>query len=638
MPRVFRLLISVLALAALAAAPAGTVPARKQGRDVRGSQSARAGAAPAPVRPFRGRPSPEALRWAEARLRRMRPEEKIGQLIAIGVNGRFVNEGSEAYRELSRQVKENHVGGVVLYAAPVYESVHLSNRLQRLARVPLLVSADMEIGAGMRFSDTVSLPWNMAVGATGDPEYARRQGEIIAHEARALGVGQIFGPVADVNNNADNPIINVRAYSEDPAEVARFSSAFIEGAQSRGVMATAKHFPGHGNTAIDSHRGLPVIDADRASLDRVELVPFRAAVATGVGSVMASFIGLPRLDPTVIRPLPPGERDRPAYVAEGDEVVAESATLPAALSPRVMSDLLRRELKFDGLIVTDALDMSGLTIYFRQGEAAVRAVEAGADMLIKPMNADEALRGLREAVRAGRLSRKRIDESVRRILAAKYDLGLARRRETPLAEVDRLLSNPEVDAFARDVARRAITLVRNGDNLVPIKLRPQARIFNLVVTNGEDRQVAAPFVTELSRGGWRVTTAVLDGRSSEEEIRQAMKQARAADLVIASLYGRVRAGQPGSAGLPEPTVRALDDLVKGDAPLVGVSFGNPYLLRRFPRLRTYVVAYGEMPVMQEAAARALLGEADITGRLPITLPSLHRRGDGIALKASARKN
>src|SRR5688572_7896099 len=238
------------------------------------------------ISPYKSEPSSKALKWANEQLRKMSLEEKIGQLISVGINATFLNQDSDAYRALKHHIENNKVGGIILFRGPVYESVVLMNRMQQAARYPLLISADLEAGSGMRFDDTINFPWNMAVGATGNPEYARRQGEVTAREARAMGVQQIFAPVVDVNNNAQNPVINVRSYGEDPAQVARMAAAFTEGAQRAGVIATAKHFPGHGDTAVDSHRGLPVIDVGRARLDAVELVPFRAAIAAGVGSVM----------------------------------------------------------------------------------------------------------------------------------------------------------------------------------------------------------------------------------------------------------------------------------------------------------------------------------------------------------------
>ena len=586
---------------------------------------------------YKRRPSKEALKWADEQLKKMTLEEKAGQLISVGVNARFLNQESDEFKELRRQVEQNHVGGIILFRGPVYESVHLVNRMQRLAKLPLLVSADLEAGSGMRFDDATNLPWNMAVGATGDPSFARRQGEVTAREARALGIQHIFAPVADVNNNAGNPVINVRSFGEDPAEVARFVAAFVEGAQGAGVIATAKHFPGHGDTAVDSHVGLPVIDVARSRLDAVELVPFRAAIKAGVGAVMTAHIGLPQVDPTQVSPLPRESIVRPAYAER--EVLAANAVLPGTLSPVVTTKLLRNELGFDGLVVTDALDMSGLTIYFKQEEAGVRAVLAGADMLLKPADPDAMLRGLVAAVKGGRLTEKRIEESARRILAAKYDLGLADNRIAPLELIDTAVTGPEALKLADDVAARAVTLVRDDAKLIArpdgVGLRPGARIFNLAITNGEDRSfIAIPFVSQLARLGVRAETVVLDSRSTEAEVADALERARKADVVLASMYGRVRSGAANSVGLPEQGARVLNALLEKKVPVVGVSFGNPYLLQSFNGLGTYVVAYGDMPSLQRAAARSLLGRADFVGRLPISLPGLYPRGTGIQLKAT----
>jgi beta-N-acetylhexosaminidase len=609
--------------------PAAAPAVRTQARDA------------AAVRPYTRAASKDALKWADAELKRMTLDEKAGQLISVGINARFLNQESEEFIALARQIEQNHVGGIILFRGPVYESVHLVNRMQARARRPLLISADLEAGAGMRFEDTIFFPWNMAVGATGNPEYARRQGVVTAREARALGVYQVFAPVADVNNNADNPVINVRSYGEDPAEVARYVAAFVEGAQSSGVIATAKHFPGHGDTSVDSHRGLPEMSVDRARLDALEFVPFRAAVKAGVGAVMSAHIGLPKIDPTTVKPLPREQSIRPIYVEEGGEIVRESGYLPGTLSPVVLNGLLRRDLGFDGMVVTDALDMSGLTIYFTQEEAAVRAVEAGADMLLKPADPDAMLRGLRGAVKSGRLTEKRIEESARRILAAKYDLGLVRERGAPLELLDRAVSSREALALSDEIAARAVTLVRDDAGLVKklAALPRGARVFNLGITNGEDRLfIANPFNAALAGTGRAVGSATLDYRSTEEEVRKALERASGAEVVVVSMYGRVRSGAANSVGLPAQGLSAIKELLARKAPVVGLSFGNPYLLQSFPELQTYVVAYGDMPSLQRAAARALAGRADITGRLPITLPGLHPRGTGIQVKATTQTN
>ena len=587
------------------------------------------------AKPFPREPSRDALKWAEKELTRMSVDEKIGQLIYVGLNATFLNQDSEAFRALKHQVQENHIGGLILFRGPVYESVVLVNRMQQLARYPLLISADLEAGSGMRFYDTINFPWNMAVAATGNPEYARRQGEITAREARALGVQHVFAPVVDVNNNAANPVINVRSYGEDPVQVGRFAAAFTEGAQHGGVIATAKHFPGHGDTATDSHRGLPEINVSKERLNSLEFVPFRAAISAGVGSVMVGHIGLPQIDSTAIKPLPKSLRTKPTDTDEDGEIIDEQATRPATMSP-VVGGLLRNDLKFPGLIVTDALSMSGLTIYFDQEEAAVRALEADADMLLKPADADAAFRGVRRAVQNGRLSEKRIDESVRRILAAKYDLGLVQQRITALDEIDRTVSTNEAVNLASDIADHAITLIRDDDKLLPLPpLKPETRIFNLAITNGDDRLwIAHAFEEAFDSSGKNLETLVLDDRSSDADVKAALEKARAADLVIASLYGRVRSGQVRSVALPEPGARALSALIKSKTRIVGISFGNPYLLMAFPELKTYLVAYGDMPSLQQAAARAIRGEIDITGKLPISLPGLYNRGTGLQLRKS----
>jgi beta-N-acetylhexosaminidase len=593
----------------------------------------RASAVAEKIKPFRRQPTPDALKWANQQLGNMSLDEKIGQLISVGINATFLNQDSEAFKALRHQVVDNHVGGIILFRGPVYESVVLVNRMQALARYPLLISADLEAGAGMRFDDTVNFPWNMAIAATGNPDYARRAGELTAREARALGIQQIYAPVADVNNNAANPVINVRSYGEDPVQVGRFVAAFVEGAQHGGVMATAKHFPGHGDTATDSHRGLPEIDVTRARLDAVEFVPFRAAVDAGVGAVMTGHIGLPLIDSTAITPLPRDVKQKPVETEDSAEIIVEKGTMPTTLSP-VMNGILRRELHFDGLIVTDAMSMSGLTLYFTQEEASVRALEAGADMLLKPADPDAAFRGVRDAAKKGRLSEQRIEESARKVLAAKYDLGLSQQRLTPLDEIDRLVAGQQAVQLANDIAGDAITLVRNDANLFPLRLTPATRIFNLAITNGDDRAIVAqPFMAAMARGAQKMETVVLDDRSSDAEVQKALDGAGHAGLVIVSMYGRVRTGQARSVALPEPGTKALNELLNRHSPLVGISFGNPYVLLSFPKLQTYLVSYGDMQSLQEATARTLLGQSDIKGRLPISLPGLYPRGTGIQLKA-----
>ncbi len=573
-------------------------------------------------------PSAKAWKFADKKLRKMTIEEKVGQIIQIGINARFINQDSDFFQDLVREVKENKIGGIILFGAPIYETVHLVNRMQENAETPLLIALDAETGVGMRFPDAANFPWNMAVGATGNPEYARKMGVITGREAKALGIMQVYAPVLDVNNNADNPVINVRSYGENPEDVARFGAAFIEGVQSQGVIATAKHFPGHGDTDVDSHRGLPIINVSRDRLDKLELVPFKKAIEVGIGSIMVAHIGLPQIDATEIKPL----KD-PIRVDTDEEVVTENATLPATLSPKIQTEILRKELGFKGLIVTDAMSMSGLTQYVTQEEAGVEAFLAGADLLEKPADTDAMIRGLREAVKSGRISETRLNESVRKILAWKFELGLFKQKITPMDEIDKIVSNKETHALAEEIANKAITLVRNDENLIP--LDKSKRVFVLGISNGFDGDLTSVALTKFLReNGVKFRSVVLQDNSSPDQIAKAREAANKSDVVIAALFGRVRSGAKNSVGLPDAGVDILRELLSKNKKVVGVSFGNPYILGGFPDLKTYLVAYGDMTTLQRAAARAIFGMLDITGKLPISLPGLYPRGTGIQMSSS----
>jgi beta-N-acetylhexosaminidase len=473
--------------------------------------------------------------------------------------------------------------------------------------------------------DAANFPWNMAVAATGNPEYAYKMGVITGREAKAMGIMQVYAPVLDVNNNADNPVINVRSYGEDPETVARFGAAFIEGVQSQGVIATAKHFPGHGDTDVDSHRGLPIINVSRERLDKLELVPFRKAIEVGVGSIMVAHIGLPQIDATEIKPLKDAIR-----VDTDEEVITENATIPATLSPKIQTEILRKELGFKGLIVTDAMSMSGLTLYVSQEEAGVQAFLAGADLLEKPADVDAMVRGLRDAVKSGRISEARLNESVRKILAWKHELGLFKQKITPIDQIDKIVAGKETHALAEEIANKAVTLVRNDDNLLP--LPKDKRVFVLGISNGFDGDMTSVALTKFLReNDIKFGSVVLQDNSSPEQIAKAREAAGKADYVIAALYGRVRSGAKNSVGLPDAGVTILRELLANNKKVVGVSFGNPYILQSFPDLKTYIVAYGDMTTLQRASVRSVFGMLELNGKLPITLPGLVPRGTGLSL-------
>jgi beta-N-acetylhexosaminidase len=483
------------------------------------------------------------------------------------------------------------------------------NRMQRAATIPLLVAGDFERGDSLRLESRTEFPHLMAFAATRDPALSRREGEITARQARALGVPWILAPVADVNNNPDNPIINIRSYSENPEEVSAHVRAFIEGAHASGgpVLVTAKHFPGHGDTAIDSHMALAVNSATRERLQKVELVPFQAAIAAGTDTIMTAHIAVPALD---------------------------AADVPATLSRPMLTGLLRGEMRFRGLISTDALDMLGITQQWNAGEAAVRSIEAGADILLMPSDAEAAIAAVVSAVRGGRISRERLDESVTRILAAKARLGLHRRRIINLDGMMDQLDMPEDIQTAQEVAERAVTLVRNTGPNVP--LRTPQRVCFVLLTESRGSQQGRAFAAEIRRRAAEARIVTLDPAASEAELAQAAEAAKTCDAVVAGAFVSVAAYR-GSVALAGDLAKLLEAIIGNGKPVILVALGNPYLLRNFPAVAAYLTTYSTVAPSEVAAVKALFGEIPIRGRLPVTIPGLAAYGDGIQLPAAAAR-
>ena len=549
-------------------------------------------------------------------------DEKIGQLFVYAARGTFVNEASPEYRELLRQVRDNKVGGILWYQSErVYETAWLNRKLQEAAPVPLLLAADLEIGLGMRFDDATRWPWPMAVAATGDPSLAEREGRAIGAEARALGLNQIYAPVADVNTDPDNPNINVRSYGDDPAAVSRFVAAFVRGVQSAGVIATAKHFPGHGATSSDSHRSLPILAASADRLDAVELPPFRAAIAAGVRAIMTAHLSLPALDSESAPARPEGARENPYTQDSAD--IATSATVPASLSPAITQDLLRGRLGFSGLVVTDAVDMGALVDHYDAGESAVRAILAGADQVPKSPDTDAAIAAVRRAVASGRIPLARLDAAVARILSAKRWAG------APVPDPERIFRavDPPADReLAREIAQRAVTLVREEPGALP--LARATRVVVVAVTDLPER-IGADFAREMrNRVAEPPATFALDARSTEAETAAVLEAARRADALLLCLYVRPISGR-GRITLPDAARSAVRRLLETAPRAITIAFGSPYLLRDLPEAATYLAAYGSEPEAQVAVARALFAEAPIGGKLPVEIPGAAPRGAGI---------
>ena len=543
--------------------------------------------------------------WVDATLEDMPLRRKVGQMLYPRVPVDYLPAGGEAYTRMRRWVADLGIGGVVIHGGGIpFEVAARMNTLQALARVPLLVTADMEPGPLQNPSAT-RFPPLMGVGATGDPALGYQVGRITALEARAQGVHASFAPVVDVNNNPANPIINTRSYGEDPEAVAAFAAQHVRGLQDHGALATAKHFPGHGNTATDSHIELPVVTVDKAMADSVELVPYRAVIDANVAAIMTAHIAFPALT--------------------GDSI-------PATLNPRLTTDLLRGELGFDGIVFTDAMDMGAIVRRYGSGRAAVLAVKAGADALLQPMPNDVGVMidAVVAAVESGEISEDRIDASVRRLLAAKAHLGLHRRRMVDLNRIPETVMMPAHTDVARDIAARSITAAIDRDRLLPLDTTRFPRALSIVYTDEGSAIRTGILQQELASRWPRLVQVTLDAGARQATLDSLLQRADSADVVLFSPYGRARHAK-GSVAIA-PRVAAFVQSLAQRRPTVVTSFGSPYVLAQFPAVGTYVLAWGGEDVSQRAAARALMGEAPITGRMPVSVPPLLPIGAGIDVR------
>lgn len=566
-------------------------------------------------------------RWAVATLRKMSIEEKIGQMIMPWARIQFMNVESPEYLELREEMRKYHVGGFgvtvftdgpsLLKSEPL-EAAALTNNLQRDSKYPLLFAADFERGLSMRLNGATSFPAAMAFGAAGDKELARQFGSITAQEARAVGIHWNWFPVADVNSNPANPIINTRSFGEDPALVGEMVAAYIGGARSEGMLTTVKHFPGHGDTDTDSHLTLARSNATMERLNRVELVPFRDAIKAGVDSVMTAHITVPAIEP--------------------------DPNKPASVSSNVITGLLKDQLGFKGLVVTDALDMGALTRVFSGNIAevsaaeAVAAIQAGNDMVIIPADLDGAYNGLLDAVKRGTISQKRIDDSVLKILRMKASVGLDRSRFVDLSAVDKAIARPSNLTTAQTVADRAVTLARDANKLLPLRIpvAPSSIVAVIFTDNARTSEGARTLARQLRQRVPNATILYVDETNVSFVSSQVLAAVKDATTVIAVAEAvpsarRTVGGQgKGSVDLDQNAAQLLADIVKTAAnKTVVAAFGNPYIGTQIPGIGTYVCTFSDTPTSAVSLIRALFGELPIHGRLPVTLPGLAQRGSGL---------
>ena len=579
----------------------------------------------------------DGAKWAERTLQKLSLEEKVGQLFMIWVRAEFLNVNSPEYLELRDSMRKYHVGSFAmtvrwdppfLYRNQPYEAAELLNRLQQDSKLPLLIAADFERGITMRLHGGTPFPHAMAFGAAGKLDYAEAFGRITAQEARAIGVHWNFFPDADVNSNPANPIINTRSFGEDPPQVGDLVVAYIRGARANGMMTTVKHFPGHGDTATDSHLSVAQVTGDRVRLNSVELPPFRKAIEAGVDSVMVAHVTVPALEPDPNR--------------------------VATTSPAIVTDLLKKQLGFRGIVVTDALDMAGLTRLYGAdiGRAAVDAFKAGNDLLLIPADLDASYKAVLAAARSGEIPRAQLDASVLKLLKAKASVGLHKARLVNIDALSDLVGKPDNLALGQQISDDAVTLVRDNGKLLPLKQMgtvksslPYQRleeVHNRTVAVVLSEDVRTEVGRALERQvRFRIPDAnviYVDPRIAAAMSDDVLKAVDQANSVIAAVYvvptaGKALQGANGltnSVALNDASGALLQKLLDHGAEKTAVlAMGNPYLAQDFPAVQNYLCTFSNATVSEISAVKALFGEIAIRGHLPVSIPNVAQRGAGI---------
>ncbi len=573
--------------------------------------------------------------WVAATLKKLTVEQLVGQMIFAPLNSTYLSSDSDQYEALVKLLHESHIGGLIAFGGteavpnvmlnntygPVIlgqplEMASLFNRLQSISALPLLTTSDFEWGVAMRVAGATKFPRAMAFGAAGDPQLAYEAGKVVGLESRALGVHVNFGPVADVNNNPRNPVINIRSFGEDPARVGGMVNGWVRGLQEAGMLATLKHFPGHGDTDVDSHLGLPIIAHPRARLDAVELPPFQSGVSAGAAGVMVAHMEMPAIDPE---------------------------KRPATFSPVVIGEVLRGQMRFNGLIYSDSMKMAAITRMASPSEAAVRAVQAGIDVVLDSPDSAAAALALVAAVKDNTIPRARIESSVRRILEAKARLGLHRTRTVNLDAAPLTVGGRKHEAVAQAVSDRSITLIKDERAMVPLPTPRTGTVMYLSVLDYPSGwRIAAPSRTMIPelRARWAATESFeISDRTTPSELDMVRALAAKYDAVVAGIFVRASSGS-GLLDLAPQLEQFLKDMARATErrkqPFVSVLFGNPYTAMGIPEAPAVMLTYDFSDGAERAAIKALAGEIPIGGKLPIALPGLFPIGHGLTRGQAAQ--
>ncbi|RKD92205.1 glycoside hydrolase family 3 N-terminal domain-containing protein [Mangrovibacterium diazotrophicum] len=561
--------------------------------------------------------NPEQEQWVDSVFQSLTPDQRIAQLIWINA---YADDKVEAQMKVADLVKKYNLGGVIFFTGNPEKQVQLTNLYQSVAQTPLLIAMDAEWGVGMRLYGVTSFPYNMMMGASYDPELVEQATNQMAQQMKRLGVQVSFGPVADINTQPLNPIIGMRSFGESPKEVTELSLAYAKGLQKNGIIAVAKHFPGHGDTQADSHLTLPLVPYDRARLDSVELYPFKHMVEQGVTGIMSAHLHVPHLD--------------------------DHDGIPSSLSPKVITGILRDEWSFDGLVVTDAMNMGGAKAFGEPGELEALALKAGNDVVEFPKDFVVALEGIKKALKEGKLTWAEIDEKCHRVLKAKYWAGLA--DYSPLSAKNLMadLNSPEVELAKRKMIEASITLLENKNEILPLQGLDTLTVACVAVGRTEE----TPFQKMLGKYT-KTTNFFLPERFTAEQLAELKTRLKDYNLVVAGVHlyeakrrhsmqvGNMQAVKPERPyGLTDET-EALLEYLGTEKKAVEVFFSSPYALaevKDFKAPAGLIMAYQNDTLVQELSAQLIFGGIGAKGKLPVSLGNYYRAGDGIQLDGVGR--
>lgn len=542
-----------------------------------------------------------ASELVKTKLASMTLREKIAQMIISSTIPENFSVGSAEFKKIKRLAENTKVGGFIFFKGSSTDYVRLSNHLQSFSETPLLISADFERGTKMRLTDGTLFPNNMAIGAADNKELSYKMGLEIARETRLIGVHQNYAPVCDVNNNPNNPIINVRSFGEDPELVSRMSESMIKGLQDGKVIATAKHFPGHGDTEIDSHNDLPMLNFPMDRLEKIELVPFKNAIEKNVMSVMIAHLAFPELE--------------------------KGQNIPSSLSQNIVQDLLIDKMGFGGLVVTDALNMKGITKYFNTSQVAVMCVNAGIDLILMPLDEEKSISAIESAVLSGSINEERINRSAEKILKAKEWLGLFENRYVKEDGVFSSMNSTLSGEIAAQIADESITLVKDDMNILPVNSTGK-KTAAILISEGGDGDNTSYLSASIS--SFFESPLILNATtgSTDPYLLNNAQELAGYDNIFIFIYAKVRFGT-GKISISSKNIQLIEEIVGINNKTVVVSLGSPYLLKEFPQIPSYICAYGDSDVSIDAVLKAINGKNKFKGKLPITVAPGYNFGTGI---------